>query len=375
MKNETQKWYGQRGYLEAPDSGSDSSPGHGKRKTRVIHSGEPHMISKRLLALWLCPLLVGCVESIHPLTPLDEAVLEKQFFGSWIADAGSEDENDATVIAHIGSAGILTPRDGYSNFPDEERLDSTPLEIKNLTHITWVEMKPNGEVETSLWLAYPTRIGDTIYANVPIFEQRKIKRFFFWKTRFEGDDLLAWTSLDDTGIDELVRKGVLHKSENTITDSAEILGQVIQQYDSVLFPPRKAGRFRRIPTPVHTKSGEITSQYKIVFPSRDGYLIQINLDIGWEDTAARDETEMRLIAEIERQIRNLGSQLDLLAMAGREQHRDFMTRLNGEVISNSAKNSKVQITKCQLKMLVKSLNESMRTELKSLVAKEVLLRE
>jgi len=193
----------------------------------------------------------GCVGFQHPLSPPEKADYDASVYGTWYHQKTTESGKTSLTFLHIGEAGRPSPKDGDRNFSPEDQQEGdshTQLPFEKLTRVVFTEHKPNGEVESSCWLAYPTHIGKLKYANVPVIEDGKIFTYFYWKYDLDGDRLSVWTNVDKDAVDKMVAEGKLHQDPDShaITETTEELQKLLTNGgDAILFPDDKKAVFRR----------------------------------------------------------------------------------------------------------------------------------
>lgn len=205
-----------------------------------------------ILVLFSCGLNVGCTTFEHPLSPLDEAKIDQEIFGSWYNSRVDENGNQAETFLHIGlphQAIVNSMRGEYDNF-NPRAIDDENAEVKlgNLMRITITYIKADGTIDGSNFLVYPTSLEKYHYANAPLFRKGEVVSHRILKYEVDGDQLDVWVSPQDSAIDDLVFAGQLHadKVKHQVTDETDTLRKVFADNDAKLFPPELKTTFRRI---------------------------------------------------------------------------------------------------------------------------------
>lgn len=176
--------------------------------------------------LALCAGLVGCPESVNPLSEPSSAAPDPALFGAW-----------------------------HGRFDgDEMYLHAGPGE-RGMTRVVQVEHKKKGDIETARYAAFPTRVGRLQLLSVRrIDDGADYRGYLLFRYEQKGATLRLWmlsmkTVRDDIAAGKLRGKaGEGAYSETLITASGEELAKYLQEGDAArLFAEPLT--FRRIAKP------------------------------------------------------------------------------------------------------------------------------
>ncbi len=204
-----------------------------------------------LLAL-SCGLMIGCATFDHPLSPIKEAHIDEEAFGSWYFSKKDDEGRPMQTFVHIGLPrdSMLNRNQGeYANFdPRESGKENSAIQLDNLMRVTTTQIDVEGRIQSGSFLAYPTKIDKYYYANVPVFQDGKVVHNKILKYEVEGDQLTTWMFPSDEAINSLIESGQLHAGEkkHRVNDDSETLRKVFVEHDAELFPPDKKVTFHRI---------------------------------------------------------------------------------------------------------------------------------
>lgn len=207
-----------------------------------------------IAATCLCVSFSGCMQFQHPLSPHEQAQLDREIFGNWYRK-GKTRENGKTdlMFLHIGIAGDPPPPNLDRNTSETRRDNPGLLPYERMTRVAVVERRATGRVLSNCWVAYPTRIGKQNYANVPIVENGEIKGYFFWKYELDGDTLTVWTNPGKSEVDELIASEKLNLAPNSATivagNTEQLRRALSEGGDEMLFPEQKKMVFHKLKLP------------------------------------------------------------------------------------------------------------------------------
>ena len=185
-------------------------------------------IARRFIAACVLAALAACkVDSIHPITPADEARPDSAIYGVW-----QHREKDEITYVHIGPE--------FSLSGDKPTRD-TPRRMR----IVLVEHKSNGLTDEE-FVAHASRVGPTRYLNVVQTERGKPVGFVLVRYALANRDMLRFATIDEERLSAAIRAGRIEgtargggmSSETAMTaDPAEIAAFLRREGDALFTRP------------------------------------------------------------------------------------------------------------------------------------------
>jgi hypothetical protein len=170
----------------------------------------------------------SCIESKHPASSLDTAVVDKRLIGLWVNAADSQ---HWFVIGKSNQAG-------------------TP---KGLMTGMSAELTADGTFRGTPLALFVTQLGDNAYLNLAqaYGEEEGLddsKGYFIIKYAVK-DNTLTMVSADDDFIREEVKAGKIKGDQSEISDSTENLAKWLTENDEQVFPNTDVFTYNRMKKP------------------------------------------------------------------------------------------------------------------------------
>jgi len=185
-------------------------------------------IAWRIAVTCALAALAACkVDSIHPVTPADEARPDASIYGVW-----QHREKDEITYVHIGPEFSLS-------------VDKPARDPQRRMRLVLVEHKSNGLTDEE-FVAQASRVGSTRYLNVVQTERGKPVGFVLVRYTLVNRDTLRFATINEVRLNEAIRAGRIQgsargggiSSETAMTaDSAEVAAFLRREGDALFNKP------------------------------------------------------------------------------------------------------------------------------------------